>query len=131
MINKDKFAATISSDPRWAAVTARDPAADGKFVYSVKTTGVYCRPGCPSRRAKPENVAFYATAAEAENAGFRPCKRCLPDQPPLAARQAAKIADLCRFIENAEQTPSLGELAEQSGMSAYHLHRVFKAITGL
>lgn len=131
MIDKDKCAATTSSDPRWAAVATRDPAADGDFVYSVSTTGVYCRPSCPSRRAKPEHVAFHATPAEAERAGFRACKRCQPDQPPLAARQAAKIADLCRFIENAEHPPSLHDLAGQSGMSAYHLHRVFKAITGL
>lgn len=131
MTGKNTLAATTLSDPRWAAVTARDPAADGKFVYSVRSTGVYCRPTCPSRRARPENVAFHATPAEAERAGFRPCQRCLPDQLPLAARQAAKIAELCRFIERAERTPTLDELAAQSGMSVYHLHRVFKAITGL
>lgn len=66
------------SDPRWAAVIERDPYFDGKFVYAVKTTGVYCRPTCPSRRAKPENVAFYDTGKKAEQAGFRACKRCRP-----------------------------------------------------
>ena len=131
MNTKTKQAHAATSDPRWAAVMARDAAADGKFVYSVRTTGVYCRPSCPARHARPENVAFHPTPAAAQEAGFRPCKRCRPEQLPLAARQAEKIAALCRTIENAEQTPSLAELAAQSGLSAYHLHRVFKAITGL
>jgi AraC family transcriptional regulator of adaptative response/methylated-DNA-[protein]-cysteine methyltransferase len=68
----------IETDPRWDAVLARNAGFDGKFVYAVKTTGVYCRPNCPSRRAKPENVAFYATSGEAAQAGFRACKRCRP-----------------------------------------------------
>ena len=131
MNSKVEQAHAATSDPRWAAVMARDAAADGKFVYSVRTTGVYCRPSCPARHARPENVAFHPTPAAAQEAGFRPCKRCRPEQLPLAARQAEKIAALCRTIENAEQTPSLAELAAQSGLSAYHLHRVFKAITGL
>src|SRR5262245_42468893 len=70
-------------DPRWLAITARDADSDGSFVYSVKTTGVYCRPSCPARQAKPINVAFHATAADAERAGFRACKRCKPDQPGI------------------------------------------------
>ena len=77
--NEMRAAETVS-DPRWAAVVARDPAADGTFFYSVKTTGVYCRPSCAARTANPENVAFHRTAADAERAGFRPCKRCKPDQ---------------------------------------------------
>jgi AraC family transcriptional regulator, regulatory protein of adaptative response / methylated-DNA-[protein]-cysteine methyltransferase len=121
----------VTRDPRWAAVMARDPAADGKFVYSVRTTGVYCRPTCAARRARPENVAFHATPAAAEQAGFRPCRRCRPEQLPLAARQAEEIAALCRHIEAAGHAPSLAELAARSGLSAYHLHRLFKAITGL
>jgi AraC family transcriptional regulator, regulatory protein of adaptative response / methylated-DNA-[protein]-cysteine methyltransferase len=68
----------IETDPRWDAVLARNADFDGKFVYAVKTTGVYCRPSCPSRRAKPENVAFYATGDEAAQAGFCACKRCRP-----------------------------------------------------
>lgn len=131
MTRQNQPAASPLRDPRWAAVTARNSGADGQFVYAVKTTGVYCRPSCPSRRAKPDNVAFYATPVEAQQAGFRPCQRCLPDQPPLAVRQAASMAALCRFIETAERTPTLDELSQQSGMSPSHLHRVFKAITGL
>ena len=121
-------AATTTGDPRWAAVVARDPAADGRFFYSVKTTGVYCRPSCASRTARPENVEFHATAAAAERAGFRPCKRCKPDQP---GGQVARVAELCRLIERAEQAPSLAALAQHAGLSPWHLHRVFKAVTGL
>lgn len=125
------LAAATVSDPRWAAVVARDLQADGKFFYSVKTTGVYCRPSCAARTARPENVAFHLTMADAERAGFRPCERCKPDQPSLAEQHATKVAELCRFIANAEQPPTLDELAERAGLSAYHLHRVFKEITGL
>ena len=127
----EMHAAAIMGDPRWAAVLARDPAADGTFFYSVRTTGVYCRPSCGARRARPENVAFHASVADAERAGFRACRRCKPDQPPLAARHAARVAELCRLIESAETLPSLEELARRAGLTPYHLHRVFKAVTGL
>lgn len=125
------LAAETVSDPRWAAVMARDPAGDGAFFYSVKTTGVYCKPSCGARPALPENVAFHASAADAERAGFRPCKRCKPDQASLKARHAATVAELCRFIENSAEPPSLDALSRRAGFSAYHLHRVFKAVTGL
>ena len=127
----EMLAAATVSDPRWTAVVARDPEADGKFFYSVETTGVYCRPSCAARTARPENVGFHPNAADAERAGFRPCKRCKPNQPPLAEQHAARVAGLCRLIENAERVPSLEELANHAGLSAYHLHRVFKAVTGL
>lgn len=123
--------AAHGDDARWAAVRARDASADGSFYYSVKTTGVYCRPSCAARPAKPENVAFHATAAAAERAGFRPCKRCKPDQPPLAERQAGQVAALCRLIESSEQVPTLEELASHAGLSAFHTHRMFKAVTGV
>jgi AraC family transcriptional regulator of adaptative response/methylated-DNA-[protein]-cysteine methyltransferase len=129
--NAERLAAATVSDPRWAAVVARDPASDGKFYYSVKTTGVYCRPSCAARLARPENVRFHATCADAEQAGFRPCKRCRPEQAPLAAQHAAKMAGICRLIEESETVPGLEELARHAGMSAYHFHRVFKAATGL
>lgn len=125
------LAAAVRSDPRWAAVIARDPAADGSFVYSVKTTGVFCRPSCGARPARPENVQFHRTATDAQRAGFRPCKRCKPDQEPLAARHAALVTRLCRIIEQAEPAPGLRQLAEHAGLSSYHLHRIFKAVTGL
>ncbi|MDQ8017816.1 MAG: bifunctional DNA-binding transcriptional regulator/O6-methylguanine-DNA methyltransferase Ada [Bordetella sp.] len=125
-----RAAATVA-DPRWAAVQARDAAADGHFVYSVKTTGVYCRPSCGARPARPENVAFHATPAEAEGAGFRPCQRCRPEAPPLAQRQAVLVAELCRAIASADGPPSIEALAERAGLSVSHLHRTFKAVTGL
>ena len=125
------LAATIVADPRWAAVRARDARADGSFFYSVKTTGVYCRPSCAARAARPENVAFHATAAEAERAGFRPCKRCKPDQPSLAEQHAALVTAACRLIEQAEATPTLEQLAKPTGLSPFHFHRVFKAVSGV
>ncbi len=124
-------AAATSADPRWASVTARDARADGSFVYSVATTGVYCRPSCGARRARPENVAFHSTPADARRAGFRACKRCDPDGSPPAQRSAALVAELCRFIEEEETPPSLEALAARAGLSPHHLHRLFKAATGL
>ncbi|MDO8789291.1 MAG: bifunctional DNA-binding transcriptional regulator/O6-methylguanine-DNA methyltransferase Ada [Sulfuritalea sp.] len=124
-------AAVTTQDPRWAAVLARDPAADGSFFYSVRTTGVYCRPSCASRTARPENVEFHPSAAAAERAGFRPCKRCRPDRADTPGHHAALLAELCRLIESAEQAPSLQQLAERAGLSPWHLHRVFKATVGL
>jgi len=121
----------IENDPRWQAVLARDHAADGSFFYSVKTTGVYCRPSCPARTAKPENVRFHLSRNEAEAAGFRPCRRCKPDQPALREQHADKVAEICRLLETAETEPSLNELATIAGLSTFHFHRLFKAITGL
>ncbi len=118
----------VTADPRWKTVVAR---AEGSFFYSVRTTGVYCRPSCASRPAKPQNVAFHATREEAERAGFRPCKRCKPDQAPLAERQAAQVAELCRAIERSEEVPTLAQLARLAGWSTFHTHRLFKEHTGL
>ncbi|HEY0706807.1 MAG TPA: bifunctional DNA-binding transcriptional regulator/O6-methylguanine-DNA methyltransferase Ada [Polyangia bacterium] len=120
-----------ADDPRWALICARDPKADGRFFYSVATTGVYCRPSCPSRPKRPEHVAFHETARAAEGAGFRPCKRCTPDGLSLAERQAATIAHLCRFIESRESAPSARELAQQAGWSVFHTQRIFKSLTGV
>jgi AraC family transcriptional regulator, regulatory protein of adaptative response / methylated-DNA-[protein]-cysteine methyltransferase len=124
-------AVPTESDPRWAVIVARDRRADGAFYYSVATTGVYCRPSCGSRRANPKNVRFHRTTADAERAGFRPCRRCKPDQPALEQIQAAKVADICRAIESAGETPGLADLARRAGLSPYHFHRVFKSVTGV
>lgn len=123
--------ASIELDPRWKALRARDPRADGTFFYGVLTTGVYCRPSCPSRPARPENVALFDAAAAARRAGYRPCKRCKPDDPPLADRQAAIVADLCRLIEGAEEALTLEALASHAGLSPFHVHRLFKSVTGM
>ena len=130
-IKTEALAAATLKDPRWQSVVARDHSADGAFCYSVRTTGVYCRPSCGSRRARPENVEFHASTAAAKGAGFRACKRCKPDQSSLAARQARQVAALCRLIENAETVTPLADLASHVGLSPYHVHRMFKAVTGL
>nr|WP_315395432.1 bifunctional DNA-binding transcriptional regulator/O6-methylguanine-DNA methyltransferase Ada [uncultured Duganella sp.] len=116
---------------RWAAVTARDAAADGLFWYSVRSTGVYCRPSCGARPALRKNVAFHDSAEAARAAGFRPCLRCKPDLPPLAERQAALVAEACRLIDAADEAPDLDTLAAAVGVSRFHFHRTFKAVTGI
>ena len=128
---ESKHPARPANDSRWTAVLARDRAADGRFVYAVRSTGVYCRPSCPSRRPRPENVAFYASGAEAEQAGFRPCRRCHPEDVPLESQHTAKVAELCRYIDSADHVPTLDELSRHAGWSPHHLHRLFKAATGL
>lgn len=122
---------TVMRDPRWTSIVAREPAADGTFFYSVRTTGVYCRPSCAARMPRPENVAFHASCEDAERAGFRACLRCKPDRPSLAEAHAVTIAAACRLIENSEQAPNLATLAAHAGLSAHHFHRVFKAVTGV
>ncbi len=95
MVIKSNLATVpTEQDPRWQAVVARDRAFEGKFYYSVKSTGVYCRPPCPARLAKPENVAFHATREDAERAGFRPCRRCKPDQVGASEQEAAQVAEI-------------------------------------
>ena len=118
-------------DNRWASVISRDSNADGRFYYSVKTTGIYCRPSCAARKARPENISFHMTREDAEKAGFRPCKRCKPNQPSLVEQYAAIITKACRLIEESETTPSLVRLANHVGISMFHFHRIFKTVTGL
>jgi AraC family transcriptional regulator of adaptative response/methylated-DNA-[protein]-cysteine methyltransferase len=120
-----------TDEERWDAVQQRTREADGFFYYSVRTTGVFCQPSCPSRGAKRANVAFHTTREQAEAAGFRPCLRCKPDQPPLAERQAAAVAQACRMIDAALDEPDLASLAQACGMSRFHFHRVFRAHTGI
>lgn len=123
--------ADASDEARWDAVQRRERAADGVFFYSVRTTGVYCRPSCGARPARRENVAFHDSCAAAESAGFRPCLRCRPDLPPLAERQAQLVAAACRLVEASDDEPNLDALAASAGMSRFHFHRVFKAHTGM
>lgn len=119
----------------WDAVLRRDKAADDRFVYAVATTGVFCRPSCPSRTAKRQNVTFHPTAEAAEAAGFRPCRRCRPTEASQAERQAAMVARACRLIERAveagEEVPGLEDLAAGAGLSRYHFHRVFRDVAGV
>src|SRR5918992_6406412 len=107
LTNQNSAALSTEQDPRWSAVVARDRSADGQFVYSVSTTGVYCRPSCAARLARPEHVRFHTTCEDAERAGFRPCKRCKPRQPSLVEQHAAKVTAACRIIEASETVPGL------------------------
>jgi len=119
-----------TEDERWTAVLARDAAADGHFVYAVRTTGVYDSPSSTARRPKRENVEFFDTAKAAEAAGYR-CSSARGDQASAAAARAALVARACRLIEASETPPPLDDLAIEVGMSPFHFHRVFKAATGL
>jgi AraC family transcriptional regulator of adaptative response/methylated-DNA-[protein]-cysteine methyltransferase len=122
---------SVADDPRWARIVARDKTADGHLWYSVSTTGVYCRPSCPSRTANPKNVQLYDTLENAKATGFRPCKRCNPDGPSIECENAALVAKACRIIEESEEEPSLENLAETVGRSPGYFHRMFKAATGV
>jgi len=116
---------------RWEAVVQRSPRADGFFVYGVSTTGIYCRPVCPSRLPKRKNVVFLETWQAAEEAGFRPCKRCKPQSPGEADESVKAIVRACQIIEEAEQLPTLQQLADAVGLSQYHFHRLFKSVVGV
>jgi AraC family transcriptional regulator of adaptative response/methylated-DNA-[protein]-cysteine methyltransferase len=118
-------------DPRWRAVVARDGRADDSFVYAVTSTGVFCRPSCPARLARPENVRFFPTCDAAEDVGFRPCLRCRPKEMGRDRQQAAVVAKICQLIDAAEEPLPLEALARAAGMSPFHFHRIFKAVTGV
>ena len=122
---------SVADDRRWARIVARDKTADGHLWYSVSTTGVYCRPSCPSRVANPSNVQLHNTLEDAKATGFRPCRRCNPDEPSIESRKAALVSRTCRIIEQSEEMPSLAELADAIGRSPSYFHRIFKAATGL
>ncbi|MCK9917096.1 bifunctional DNA-binding transcriptional regulator/O6-methylguanine-DNA methyltransferase Ada [Microbacteriaceae bacterium K1510] len=122
---------SVVDDLRWARIVARDKSADGQFWYSVSTTGVYCRPSCPSRTANPKNVRLHDTLESAKATGFRPCKRCNPDGLSTEAENSALVARACRIIEESEEEPSLEELAAAVGRSPSHFHRIFKATAGV
>ena len=121
----------VSEQERWAAVSRRDASADGTFVYSVETTGVYCRPGCPSRLPRREHVRFHVNAEAAERAGFRPCKRCRPTERSKTERNADLIAAACRRIEESDELLSLDTLAGEARLSPHHFHRLFKSVMGV
>jgi AraC family transcriptional regulator, regulatory protein of adaptative response / methylated-DNA-[protein]-cysteine methyltransferase len=120
-----------TDEARWGAIIARDRAADGAFVYGVRTTGIYCRPWCPSRRPNRENVMLFEDGGSAEGAGFRACKRCAPQHGNAEDPHAAAMLRACRQIEEAEREPSLRELADAAGLSQFHFQRLFKATIGV
>jgi AraC family transcriptional regulator of adaptative response/methylated-DNA-[protein]-cysteine methyltransferase len=121
---------SMNDDQRWLAVLGRDAGQDGLFVYAVTTTGVYCRPSCPSRRALRENVQFFEHAATAERAGFRACLRCRPQA--VSDARTANVRAICRYIERHLDKPiSLHALGDAFGMSPFHLQRTFKGALGI
>lgn len=124
-IERTTFAARLEQ------VRARDSSADGSFVYAVKTTGIFCRPSCSSRQALAKNIQFFERSEDARAAGYRACKRCEPDGPARAEREAALVARLCRFIKSEDDAPSLDMLAAHVDLSPHHVHRLFKSYTGL
>ena len=121
----------LLTEARWQAVTCRDPQMDDQFVYAVKTTGIYCRPSCPSRAARRRNVVFFDTADLAVAAGYRACKRCKPDRPSQQQSRNALVLQACQAMENSSSALSLEQLAQQAQISRYHFHRIFKSVTGL
>jgi len=121
----------VTHAQRWEAVRTRDAAADGRFFCCVLSTGIFCYPSCSARPARPENVVFHTDREAAIAAGFRACKRCRPELPPRAVREADLVARACRSIEAAEQGLSLDELADAAGVSPFHFHRLFRRIVGV
>lgn len=119
-----------TEEERWQAVLERDPRAHKAFLYAVTTTGIYCRPICPSRRPRSENLVFFGSPDEAEKAGYRACRRCRPDQvdDPVVDERIVKA---CRLIEESQEIPSLEEVAGKAGLSPFHFHRLFKKALGV
>jgi AraC family transcriptional regulator, regulatory protein of adaptative response / methylated-DNA-[protein]-cysteine methyltransferase len=121
----------LNDAARWNAVAAHDRTADGLFVYAVRSTGVYCRPSCPSRRPRRDRVTFFETPAEARSAGFRACRRCRPDGPAVPDPWVEKIRRACVYLSNVDGHPSLTTLAARLGGSPYHLQRNFRRLVGV
>lgn len=129
---RDLADSAFSSDgQRWKALLHREQRAEGAFLYAVKSTGVYCRPTCPSRLPKRDNVVFFTSSSAAEAAGFRPCKRCSPRDPSAREHHMKAIVQACKLIEESEEHPRLQNLAAAVGMSSSNFHRLFKEIVGV
>jgi AraC family transcriptional regulator of adaptative response/methylated-DNA-[protein]-cysteine methyltransferase len=121
----------MNDQSRWESILSRRPDRDGAFVFAVRTTGIYCRPSCPSRRPKRENVAFYPCPADAERAGFRACLRCRPDAPAALGPRAALVREACRLIDASQASLTLEALASRLGRSPHYLHRAFRKSMGI
>src|SRR5438105_4074403 len=119
-------------DQYWQAVMERDNRSNGRFVYAVRSTGIYCNPSCPSRRPRREEVLFFPLPSAAEEAGFRACKRCRPRESATADPQVELVQRACRYIEkHLDDMPGLAELGAQVSVSPFHLQRVFKRVMGI
>ena len=132
---RDDHEIPITADPRWQQVLDRDGGADGAFVYGVMSTGIYCRPSCPARKPAPERVRFFAVPEAAEQAGFRACKRCRPEEETAADPRLDAVRRACREIQNAGAAlggiPTLKDLGRETGLSPDHLQRLFKTLVGI
>jgi AraC family transcriptional regulator of adaptative response/methylated-DNA-[protein]-cysteine methyltransferase len=132
LMNETIEQARLDEERCWRAVLARDGQADGTFVFAVHSTGIYCRPSCPARRPRRENVSFFQSAEEASCAGFRPCRRCQPEQAVLVDPQTELVAQICQYIAaHFDESLRLADLSEHFHLSSYHLQRTFKRITGV
>lgn len=131
MAASPRHAQTSRMTSMWNSVVARDRHADGAFVYAVSSTGVYCRPSCPSRRPRRENVAFFDTTEDARRAGYRACRRCRPDEAAAADPWVEKVRRACVYLDRVDGHPSLAALAARLGGSPYHLQRNFKRLVGV
>jgi AraC family transcriptional regulator, regulatory protein of adaptative response / methylated-DNA-[protein]-cysteine methyltransferase len=120
-----------NSNLQWQGVLQKDASLDGQYFFAVKTTGIYCRPSCPSRTPKRTNVSFFLTSEQARSAGFRACLRCAPDGLSKREQQTKAILQACRIIDESVEKISLANLAAQVNLSAHHFHRVFKEVTGV
>src|ERR1044072_783832 len=120
----------LNDEARWQAVLEHDKKADGQFVYAVSSTGVYCRPTCPSRRPRRDRASFFDTPAAARDAGFRACRRCHPDRGAAADPWVEKIRRACVYLGNVDGHPALATLAARLGGSPYHLQRNFTRLVG-
>lgn len=120
----------FDEEAAWRAVVARETDFDGALYYAVKTTGIYCRPSCPARKPNRANVVFFSSAADAARAGYRPCKRCKPDEAVVPV-WSQRIEQACRLMETAETPMPLTALADAVGLSPHHFHRQFKRALGI
>ena len=121
----------IDTAAAWAAIVDRNATPAQSFVYAVQTTGVYCRPACPSRQPRRENVSFFPSGTDATEAGFRPCKRCRPDEASTVEHHIAAVRQACELLRTCEDLPHLADLATQVGLSPSHFHRIFKRMVGV
>jgi AraC family transcriptional regulator, regulatory protein of adaptative response / methylated-DNA-[protein]-cysteine methyltransferase len=121
----------LHNDMLWKAIESRDSSYDGAFFFAVTTTGVYCRPSCPARRPRRERVVFFLIREAAEHEGFRPCLRCRPQDSSARDSHVDMVQRACRLIEEIEGSPTLASLAEDLGVSLFHLQRVFRRVTGI
>lgn len=131
MLHMNETKTYASDAARYRAFETRDTGAEGHFIIAVKTTGIYCRPGCPARPPKRENVEFFETILQARAAGYRACLRCKPDEPAQGARIAKVVTEACRKLERDERVPSVASLAKAAGFSEGRFHKLFKQATGL